>query len=139
MIRVVFDTNVLFSAVFKSVGIPAQTVDLVTHGMITPCTSDAVMDEYRDVLTRPVLRPHGQRAAEVFALLSRFAVHVSPTETLDLCPDPDDNRFLECAAEADAEYLVTGNIKHFPATYEHVAVVTPRMLLQEILSRHKKK
>ena len=29
--------------------------------------------------------------------------------------DPDDNIFLECAAAAQADYLVTGNQGHFPA------------------------
>jgi len=56
MIRVVFDTNILFSAAFKRVGVPAQLLDLVVPGIITPCTSNAVMEEYLDVLGRPILR-----------------------------------------------------------------------------------
>jgi predicted nucleic acid-binding protein len=28
--------------------------------------------------------------------------------------DPDDNKFLECALEAEADYLVTGNLKDYP-------------------------
>ena len=42
MIRVVFDTNVLFSAAFKRIGVPAQAVDLVTLGILTPCVSDGI-------------------------------------------------------------------------------------------------
>jgi len=49
MIRVVFDTNILFSAVFKRVGVPAQVIDFVTSGILTPCVSDAIMEEYLDV------------------------------------------------------------------------------------------
>ncbi|MGC9947210.1 MAG: hypothetical protein ABSF64_12645 [Bryobacteraceae bacterium] len=42
-------TNILFSAAFKRVGIPAQLLDLVAPGVLTPCTSDAIMAEYLDV------------------------------------------------------------------------------------------
>jgi predicted nucleic acid-binding protein len=36
--------------------------------------------------------------------------------------DPDDNQFLECAEAAQADYLVTGNIRHFPEVWKE----TPR-------------
>jgi putative PIN family toxin of toxin-antitoxin system len=134
MIRVVFDTNILFSAAFKSVGVPAQVLDLVTPGILTPCISDAIMAEYLDVLTRPILRPHAARARDVLALMAKIAVHVSPTLKLSLCSDPDDNRFLECALAAQAAYLVTGNLRHFPKDYEPVAIVTPRQFLNLLIA-----
>jgi len=134
MIRVVFDTNILFSAAFKSVGVPAQVLDLVIPGVLTPCLSGAIMDEYQDVLTRPILQPHAARAREVLALMAEFAVHVSPAQKLSLCSDPDDDRFLECALAAEAAYLVTGNLRHFPKGYEPVSIVTPRQLLNRLIS-----
>ena len=134
MIRVVFDTNILFSAAFKQVGVPAQVLDLVAPGILTPCISDAIMAEYLDVLTRPVLRPHAARAREVLELMARFAVHVSPTQAVSLCSDPDDDCFLECALAAEAAYIVTGNARHFPKDYEAIAVVTPRQLLQRLIA-----
>jgi putative PIN family toxin of toxin-antitoxin system len=134
MIRVVFDTNILFSAAFKRVGVPAQVVDLVTSGILTPCISDAIMEEYLEVLTRPVLRPYAARAREVLALMDKFAVHASPTQKLSLCSDPDDDRFLECALAAGAVYLVTGNVRHFPKDCEPVRIVTPRQFLTRLLA-----
>jgi uncharacterized protein len=134
MIRVVFDTNVLFSAAFKEVGVPVQLLDLVTSGVLTPCVSDAVMAEYLDVLTRPVLRPHAARARKVLALMATFAQHVTPVQKLSLCSDPDDNCFLECASAAKATYLITGNLRHFPKDYETTAIVTPRDLLNRLIT-----
>ena len=133
MIRVVLDTNVLFSAIYTHRGNPAFLIDLVAAGSLTPCVSDAVMEEYEDVLTRPILQPHRVRTRELLRFLTQFAVHVSPGNTLALCSDPDDNRFLECAVAAGAGYLVTGNIRHFPRHYGNVAIVTPRNLLQRLL------
>jgi len=91
------------------------------------------MAEYLDVLARPVLLPHADAAREVLALMNTFAVHVSPTERLALCSDPDDDRFLECALAARAAFLVTGNVRHFPKHYDPVAIVTPRQLLQRLI------
>lgn len=134
MIRVVFDTNILFYAAFKRVGIPAQILDLVAPGILTPCISDAIMAEYLDVLMRPVLRPHTARAREVLELMAKFAIHVSPIQKLSVCSDPDDDCFLEYALAAEAAYIVTGNARHFPKAYGAVAIVTPRELLQRLIA-----
>ena len=42
---------------------------------------------------------------------------------------PDDDIFLECAQAAQAHYLVTGNLKHFLASWADTKVVTPRWFL----------
>jgi len=54
---------------------------------------------------------------------------VIPRAKLTVSPDESDNRFLECAEAARADYLVTGNTKHFPARYKTTAVVTGRHFL----------
>jgi uncharacterized protein len=54
---------------------------------------------------------------------------IRPTQTVQVCPDPDDNIFLECAQAAQADYLGTGNLKHFPATWPGTQIVTPRQFL----------
>lgn len=47
--------------------------------------------------------------------------------------DPDDNHFLECAEAAGADYLVTGNKKHFPSSYKNARVVDAREFLDLIV------
>jgi len=42
-------------------------------------------------------------------------------------PDPDDAKFLEVAASAAADALITGNLKHFPPSQRYsVPVHSPR-------------
>ena len=55
------------------------------------------------------------------------------------CSDPDDDVFLECAQTALADYIVTGNLKHFPAVWKGTEVVTPRRMLDIIESTIAKK
>ena len=40
--------------------------------------------------------------------------------------DPDDNMFLECAETAHADYLITGNKRHFPSVWRSTKIVNAR-------------
>jgi len=50
----------------------------------------------------------------------------APTRRLDLASDPDDNMFIECADAARADYLITGNLKHFPRFWKNTKIITSR-------------
>ena len=133
MIRVVFDTNILYSAILQRAGLPAAVFDLVSAGLLIPCVSPAVLAEYHDVLlARPALRPYAERALSVLEILAKVAVLVEPTRSVTESRDESDNRFLECADADDAAYLVTGNTKHFPKRYKTAKVVTARQLWEII-------
>ena len=69
-------------------------------------------------------------------LLSRFSVQSeetrfgsSPRKRVTACSDPDDNIFLECAWTARAQYVVTGNLKHFPVKWAETQIVTARQFV----------
>ena len=58
---------------------------------------------------------------------------VKPTTTVTAASDPDDNIFLQCAAAAAAQYLVTGNQGHFPpGVWGKLRIVTARQFLGDI-------
>jgi predicted nucleic acid-binding protein len=43
--------------------------------------------------------------------------------------------FLECALEAEADFLITGNTKHFPhGKFRNIQIVTPKEFLRFIAS-----
>jgi putative PIN family toxin of toxin-antitoxin system len=130
MIRVVFDTNILYSAIRQPKGPPAKAVDLVVTGLVMPCVCDAVLDEFRDVLLRPGLDLHTARRRLMLDLFASVALHVTPTETLKISTDEDDNRIYECAAAALADYIVTGNTKHFKKPYKTTRIATARELVE---------
>ena len=126
MTRVVFDTNVLYSAILKPGSVPAKAVHLVATGIIIPCVSDAILTEYRSVLYRPELDLNDNRRRELLGTLISVAVHVAPTEKLANSAHEPDNRFLECAEAALANYLVTGSERYsVPLTYCSVTTGTP--------------
>ena len=66
------------------------------------------------------------------ARLRRSSVLVMPTRKVSASPDEADNRFLEYAEAARADFLVTGNKKHFPKRWKTTEVVNTRELLGRI-------
>jgi predicted nucleic acid-binding protein len=58
---------------------------------------------------------------------------VRPGRRLTEAQDEADNRFLECAVAAGADFIVTGNAKHFPVRFENIRIVTPREFVGLIL------
>ena len=63
---------------------------------------------------------------EFLDLLENRARMVSPARLVRASSDPEDDKFLECADEARADYLVTGNLRHFPKFWKATKVVSAR-------------
>jgi predicted nucleic acid-binding protein len=62
---------------------------------------------------------------------------VKPTRCLAESIDPDDNKLIECADAARADYLITGNLKHFPLKWKKTRVVSAREFLDLVAPRFK--
>ena len=127
--RVVLDTNILISACWTPDGLESQVVRLAVAGTVTACVSPVVWAEYRDVLFRDKFAPMRASAVALLAKLEACAVQVIPRDTVTAASDEDDNRFLECAATAGALYLITGNLKHYPAQWGTTRIVNARGFL----------
>ena len=127
--RVVLDTNILISACWTPDGLESQTVQLALAGTITACVSPAVWAEYQDVLFRDKFASMRDRAGGLLSKLEACAVQVITRETVSAATDEDDNRFLECAVAAGAAYLITGNLKHYPAVWGSTQIVNARGFL----------
>jgi uncharacterized protein len=125
-IRLVIDTNVLVSAAIKPAGLQRTVLLLAITKPARLYVSQPILEEYGTVLARPELRvPKGLRQ-QLLQLIKSHSYTVIPTRRLEVASDPDDNMFLECADAARADYLVTGNQKHFPKFWKTTKIITPR-------------
>lgn len=78
------------------------------------------------MLARPELRIRKGLRLQLMQLLKSRSYAVAPARQLEVTSDPDDNMFLECADAARADYLITGNQKHFPKFWKKTKVITSR-------------
>jgi putative PIN family toxin of toxin-antitoxin system len=132
--RVVLDTNVLVSGVLNPHGPPGRILDAAVAGRLKVLYDDRILAEYRAVLLRPVF---GFTPRDVDALLDFMVAAGEPVSAAPLrvvLPDPSDLPFLEVAATAWADALVTGNARHFrPRRGRHtVPVFSPAEFLERL-------
>jgi len=134
MIRVVIDTNVVVSANLVDEGPSAAILSLAIAKKIRMFVSAAVLAEYEEVLHRPRLKFDHKRIEASLAEIRDTAELVQPARGIqEIKRDEPDNRFLECADAAGAEYIVTGNTKHFPQVFENIKIVTPQQFLELVV------
>ena len=129
MIRVVIDTNILVSALLQPSGLPAQVFVLALSGSIQLCVSGEVYAEYEEVMRRPKFNRSEAVIEQTLRAIRQNGFWIKPAEKIRSCSDPDDDIFLECSQAARAHYLVTGNLKHFPANWANTQIVTARQFL----------
>lgn len=118
--RVVLDTCILKLATFPAENNASALIyELARGGLIEAWVSPAILEEYADVL--------GDHAEFVAEIVESFPVCYPLTELNVIRHEPD-NRFLECALAADAEFIVTVNTApgHFDRKqYQAVRVARP--------------
>ena len=93
------------------------------------------MQEYAEVLGRPELKIRKGLQRQLLQFVRNRSYRVGPTIRIEAARDPDDNKFLECAEAARADYLITGNRRHFPRFWKQTKVITAREFL-ELISPH---
>jgi putative PIN family toxin of toxin-antitoxin system len=128
-LRLVIDTNIVVSAALKPAGLQRTVLLLAITKPARLYVSDPILAEYSEVLSRPELKIRKGLQRQLIDLIGRHSHPVSPSRHLQVAQDPDDNLFLECADAARADYLVTGNQRHFPKFWKQTKVVTSREFL----------
>jgi len=131
-LAVVLDTNVVVSAALKPQGREALVLTLALAGKFRLFLSPSVLKEYEKVLPREKLRLEASEISDLMGLIRGAGRLVSPARQITAASDPEDNRFLECAETAGADFLVTGNQRHFPKRWGKTRVVNARELLEII-------
>ena len=125
-LRLVIDTHVLMTAALKPEDRQRTTFLLATTKPARLYVTRPILEEYADVLSRPELRIRKGIRLQLLQLIKNRSHVVVPSRRLEVCSDPDDNVFLECADKAGADYLITGNSRHFPEFWKKTKIITAR-------------
>ncbi len=108
--RGVLDTNTLISGLFFGSGNEAVLVDAALEGRVKLLTSLGILEEVREVLSRPKFQLSPEEAWSAFQLVvSVSEIILAPGRAKARCRDPDDQKFLDCVSAGRADFLVTGD------------------------------
>ena len=127
--NVVLDTNVLVSGIINPEGIPAKIQNLVLNGKITLLYDNRIIQEYTDVLSRRKFGFSLELILPLIDFIQNDGVFITAEPIMQPFLDEDDKKFYEVAITGNANYLITGNTKHFP---KKPIVITPTGFLSKI-------
>jgi len=135
--RLTIDTNILVAATRNVLGPSFALIQLVRRSVVTICCSPALFLEFEDVLKRTEhLQASGWLTVDVDAILNELVGLVEPVVThyqwRPQLRDPADEMVLEVAVNAQADAIVTYNLRDFkPAARFGVLVLNPEQAFRQ--------
>ena len=103
--RIVIDTNVLISGVFFG-GVPRKILSAVVCQKIIACATAEMINEYEEIVEEMINRKQGHINRSILSPLIKAMEIIEPVTHIEICRDPDDNKFLECAKDFYEKYLL---------------------------------
>lgn len=135
MTKVVIDTNIMFSASFG--GNPGKVIDLWKERELVICISQEILSEYIKVLKKA--RFTADDLKEILSLFTEpgRTILTKPIRHFEIVKeDPGDNKFLDCAVRAEADYIISGD-KHLKnlKEFEGIKILSPTSFLKKLQTK----
>lgn len=109
MIKAVLDSNIFISGILFG-GNPRKIIDLVIEGKIRLCISSDVLKEIKEVLERDKFGFSSDITRQIIIEIESLSEFITPVKKHSVVTrDSDDNAIIDCAIEADADYIITGD------------------------------
>lgn len=126
MPKAVLDTNVLISAIVFG-GIPRKILNEVINGRLKVAISREILHEIQKILLGKKFKYPEEVVNVITNQLAILCEIVSPVQRVEIVrSDPADNRIIECALEAKAQYIITGDSHLIELKAVHrISILTP--------------
>ena len=128
--KIVLDANIFASALIKPDSKPGKVLDLLRQVQVEIVLSPPIIKEIKRILLYPkISRYHHKSIQEIdayFEDLLIFAWMVEGEDVVDVIKaDPTDNKYLACAHEGEADYIVSGDHHLLDlGAYEGIPIIT---------------
>ena len=128
MLKVVLDTSTLISFVLTTGEIMRQVIAAWRADEFVLVASPATLTELQEVLERPAIQQIAKVSiARLHTEVVGISIHVAGRMELhNVCRDPKDDKFLACAVEGEAQYLVSSDKDLLDmGSYEGTCILNP--------------
>lgn len=133
--RIVVDTNVIISGVFFG-GAPREILSAIVTSKVTACATTEIVDEYLEIVDEMVSRKQGNINKNILSPLIHSLEMIEARTQVKLSRDPDDDKFIGCAKDAKALYIVSGDKDLLVLErYENIEIITAREFCDRYLSK----
>ena len=126
---IIVDTNILVSSILGK-SYPHRIVyDLILTEKVHHLISDEIFREFEDTLSHKKfekIQSFKDEALDLLSEIKTISIVKNPTFKLAVLQDIDDNKFLELALLCRADFLITGNSRHFTyGLFESTEIISP--------------
>ena len=113
LLKLVLDTNAIVSAFFWE-GNEAELLRKIEQGKADLYITSEILEEVEEVIKRPkfneVMMKSNLMPDQIMQkIVSLSHLVIAPKSNIKVCRDEKDNKFLECAESAKADYLISGD------------------------------
>ncbi|MBU0545476.1 MAG: putative toxin-antitoxin system toxin component, PIN family [Proteobacteria bacterium] len=132
--RIILDTNVFISGIFFS-GPPSQILKAWENQRFQIVLSQQILDEYQRVADNLSSK---FPTVDILPIIEMITIHAQFIDTqgveINVCEDPDDDKFIECAVAGECETIISGD-KHLLklSEYQGVTILNPRNFVKKYL------
>jgi putative PIN family toxin of toxin-antitoxin system len=131
-VKIVIDTNVVASAIFFG-GKPRRLIELLVNRELSSYVTRDILEEYKE--TVEYLRnkyPEKKVSIPLTHIVSACQLIEEKTD-VEVCRDPDDDKFISCAVDAECLYIVSGD-KDLLALerYEGIGILTVAQFFEQV-------
>lgn len=124
--KLVVDTNVMISGVFFG-GFPQKILRSIINKELTAYATVDIIDEYKEVVQEMIERKQGHISKDILTPLIKAMNIIEPVSEVKVCRDPDDDKFISCAKDAHALYIVSGDKDLLVLKqYENIQIITAK-------------
>lgn len=141
MIKVVLDTNLFVSGAISCSGNPDKILRAWQEARFILVISESIIKEIEKVLRYPkIQKKYYLEEKDIQEIIESLWIDAQVTpgrlKVNLIIDDPSDNKFLSCACEGKADYIVTGD-KHLLKIkeYKGIKILNPRKFLEELRKR----
>ena len=133
--KIVVDANLFASGLIKPNSNPSKILNLIKQNQVELILSPAIIKEIKRILLYPKLQKYHRKTAQeidvYFEDILMFAWIVEGEKTVDVIKaDPTDNKYLACAYEGEADYIVFGDHHLLDIeTYEGIEILKAKSFL----------
>ncbi len=130
--KIVLDTNVLISSLLNPNGVPAKILNLILSQKIILLFDNRILNEYYNVLKRDKFKFSDELILPLIDFMKHEGTYINAIPLKEKFTDEDDKKFYEVFISGSADYLVTGNMNHFPKDKQ---IVKPAVFLNYIFEK----
>lgn len=131
--KIVVDTNVIISGIFFG-GNPRRIVEAVVDGIIDAYATTEIIDEYAGIIDSMIEMKQGRLNRSILSPLFSSLKIIDRESQVDISRDPDDNKFIECAVDAKALYIVSGDYDLLDIySYNGIEIITAKDFCERYL------